>query len=108
MFRMTPRSVNERIYGLVYDKHQDILQGLTGRVVKRIEVSYLEDYFEILSFDISAGLEKQMYIYYRSTGDIELANYNDIRTYMTNGDDASRIFLQIYFGEVRGLVIIRD
>ena len=64
LFRAGARTSNERLYGVVYDKRQDMLQGLTGKVVKQIKVSYLEDFSDMFTC-ISAALEKQMYLYDR-------------------------------------------
>ena len=108
LFRAGARTSNERLYGVVYDKRQDMLQGLTGKVVKQIKVSYLEDFSDMFTFGISAALEKQMYLYDRRSNETKLAGYNDIMTYMTNGDEASKVFLHITLGEIRGLVIIKE
>ena len=105
-FRIGARTNNERFYGRVYNKRQDILQALTGKVVKQIEVSYLDDYSEILTLDISTLLEKQIYLYKRS-GEITLGSYNDILTELSSGDSASAVFLSIVAGNIRGMVIFK-
>jgi len=112
-YRSGARGKTEVVFGKAYHKEENVLEAAKNTMVTRLDVVYKADYSEIRSYNISDDITTNFYVYERNSRDANgeaiarLADPIDIITIMESSDSASDVVVQLCFGDVKTVVILK-
>ncbi|MDR0405985.1 MAG: S-layer homology domain-containing protein [Clostridiales bacterium] len=108
-FRAEARGKFERVFGIVYDTEEALLDDTRNRLYTRLSVAYQEDYGNITHYKIAGALKRNFYVYDTTQQEptARLANFYDAIGVMNGADNAALVFVRLRFGEPQTIVLLK-